>query len=72
MSTPIEPSRDVRHLEVRQSFAYPLVHLPGYVALYTLERRQGTVRLVWDGIAPLTRIPPAYRSPLTEERWPGS
>lgn len=56
MDTPVKSSR-----EVLQQFAYPLVHLPGCVALYTLVRSQGSVRLEWDGIAAVDRIPPQYR-----------
>ncbi len=55
MCTPSESSE-----HVLDRFAYPLVHLPGWVALYTLERQNGAVRLVWDGLAPASRIPPDY------------
>jgi hypothetical protein len=47
--------------DVLKQFAYPLAKLPGFVALYSLVRSLGTVRLEWDGLAAVTRIPPQYR-----------
>ena len=46
--------------DVLKQFAYPLSKLPGFVALYSLVRSLGTVRLEWDGLAAVTRIPPQY------------